>query len=335
MKKDTKLGKRQSLFKALQMTALRTTNKKEKPTPTITNTTKTKTTKLNAKLLPTCDTKPTKTKRLISNPQDLKQKISLGKYDDEKNDFDITLHQLRDNITEEYKNLQHFNMTEAIRNIKAAPYDLLTETPWKFERTREAAEFNTRRLQEFSFDTNAATQTPVNTILSYGAEFRPISILEPLLSKHPDWDRMKHIIINGVEYPLRPIDNKTRLADIKAMLQRGNHQSTATPENKKALTKAMDKEVRQQWAIPIHIDCITDILESSVTPLGVAVQWSINEENERILKRRTTHDCTFPGPSGLSCNKRVIEELLEPCTYGHALKRFLHGIHAIRRRHPT
>jgi hypothetical protein len=146
---------------------------------------------------------------------------------------------------------------------------------------------------------------------------------------------MKSIIENGVEYPLSPIDNDTCLSDIDAMIRRGNHQSTTTPENNLALKKAIDKEVTHQWAIPLVPHCIKKIPDSSVTPLGVAVQWTINEDNERILKRRTTHDCTFPGPSRLSCNKRVIEDLLEPCTYGHALKRFLHGIHSIRRRHPT
>ena len=53
------------------------------------------------------------------------------------------------------------------------------------------------------------------------------------------------------------------------------------------------------------------------------------------MKRRTTHDCTFPGPSGLSCNIRTISESLEPCMFGFALKRILYGIHNMRFRHPS
>jgi hypothetical protein len=180
-----------------------------------------------------------------------------------------------------------------------------------------------------------ATQSPTNTIVSYGSEFRPVTLLEPLLHRHHNWPLMRDIVTNGVRYPLRPIADDVRKADITAMLHRGNHQSTVLPENKAALTKAINKEVLHQWAIPIEPSCILAIPGASVTPLGVAVQWTINEDNVRVRKRRTTHDCSFPGPSGLSCNKRVIEELLEPCIYGHALKRLLHGIHHIRRRHPN
>jgi hypothetical protein len=133
----------------------------------------------------------------------------------------------------------------------------------------EAATFNSQRLLEFKFDVEAATQQPQNTILLYGAEFRPTKLLEPLLQNHPNWKQMKSIIENGVEYPLSPIDNDTRLSDIDTMIMRGNHQSTTTPENKLALTKAIDKEVNHQWAIPLVPSCIKKIPDSSVTPLGV------------------------------------------------------------------
>jgi hypothetical protein len=118
------------------------------------------------------------------------------------------------------------------------------------------------------------------------------------------------------------------------MIKRGNHQSTKPSENAKALEKAFNKEIKAQWAIPFTTSVVKMIPGASITPLGVATQWTVNADNERIKKRRTTHDCTFPGTSGNSCNLRVIPELLEECKYGHALKRFLHGIHNIRYRHP-
>lgn len=69
------------------------------------------------------------------------------------------------------------------------------------------------------------------------------------------------------------------------MIQRSNHKSTKVPKNKAALTKAINKEVRHQWAIPLTPECIKLIPGASVTPLRVAVQWTINKNNVRMQKR--------------------------------------------------
>jgi hypothetical protein len=251
------------------------------------------------------------------------------------NIFNMSLHQLRDNLEIERPNLRYFNMVDTIRLIRMTPTPAFNDAPWSFRRTKEAAINNTERLRKNNFNMDAATQNPTNTILSYGTEFREPPTLAPLLHRHPQWPNMRDIMTKGVEYPLRPIPESDRLSDIAALQTRGNHKSATTKENRAALTKALNKEVQHRWAIPLLPDCIPQIPGASITPLGVAVQWSINEENERIIKRRTTHDCTFPGPSGMSCNKRVIEDLLDDCTYGHALRRFLHGIHDMRRQHPN
>ena len=72
-----------------------------------------------------------------------------------------------------------------------------------------------------------------------------------------------------------------------------------------------------------------------VVPLGVAEKFSINEKGERYIKIRVIHDCSFPGPSGLSVNNRFQQESLQPCFYGFCLLRILHMISAIRSRWPT
>jgi hypothetical protein len=179
------------------------------------------------------------------------------------------------------------------------------------------------------------TQNTAHTVLSYGSEFKPSHIIAPLLQLHHHWPKIKDIIDKGMSYPLRDITEEERTADIKFMLARGNHKSAQLDSGEAALNKAFDKEVKYQWAIPIQPHCVKYIPGTSVTPLGVATQWSINAQNERIIKRQTTHDCTFPGPSGQSCNNRVIKEFVDDCTYGHAFRRFLHGIHNIRRLHPN
>ena len=219
--------------------------------------------------------------------------------------------------------------------ILEIPYPPIQKSPWAFERSEAAATKNSDLLKSHAYNAEAATQTPNNTILSYGAEFRPIQGLDLLLRHHPQWQKIRDIITKGVTYPLKPLTEEDRLHDIDTLIQRGNHKSAKITENKAALEKAFDKEVKYSWALPITPDCIKLIPGACVTPLGVAVQWSIDAQNQRIQKRRTTHDCTFPGPSGNSCNHRVIKELLDECQYGHAFKRFLHGIHNMRRRHPS
>lgn len=228
------------------------------------------------------------------------------------------------------------DIPSTIRHILKETYPPLNKSPFIFDRTTKAATHNSLLLEQFNFDVDKATQSTPNTILSYGAEFRPPSTIEPLLRLHPNWNKVKDIITNGVKYPMNPIDDDQRKEDIDRLLERGNHKSALTKENAAALNKAFDKEVKFNWAIPILPHCIKLIKDACLTPLGVAVQWSINAKNERILKRRVTHDCSFVGPaSNTSPNSRVISDLLEPCEYGHAFRRFIHGIHDIRRRHPS
>ena len=227
------------------------------------------------------------------------------------------------------------SLPEIINKILKTPSTPIQPNPWTFEMSTRAATANSMRLLELNFDMETATQQPQNTILTYGSEFRHINVIAPILQHHPNWNLIKDIITKGASYPLRDISEKDRLEDITFHLDRGNHQSSILKENKLALFKSFKKEVDNQWAIPLTPSIIKLIPGASITPLGVAVQWSINARGERILKRRTTHDCSFPGPSGESCNLRVHKEDIPACQFGHALRRFLHGLSDIRRRHPN
>ena len=70
-------------------------------------------------------------------------------------------------------------------------------------------------------------------------------------------------------------------------------------------------------------------------PLGVAEQFSINEKGGRYIKRRVTHDCSFPVTSGLSVNNQVQQESLQSFVYGFCLLRILHMISEMRNKCPT
>ena len=260
--------------------------------------------------------------------------LKLGKYTN-KQILKVSQHCLKEHIEHEIQNLKELDLPAIISIILQTTQTPLQPSNWLFERTHEAATHNTNILKSFNYNTDLATQNTQNTILSYGSEFRHWSTLEPLLKHHQHWPTIKTIITEGASYPLSPISEEDRLSDIQYMIERGNHKSAEIDTNKTALNKVFSKEVDHHWSIPLLPSCIPLIPGASVTPLGVATQWSIDDNNNRIVKNRPTHDCTFPGPSGLSCNLRVIKDQLDECMYGHALTRFITGIHAMRLRHPN
>ena len=75
--------------------------------------------------------------------------------------------------------------------------------------------------------------------------------------------------------------------------------------NSSALEKTIRKEVDRVWSLPLTIGFIQNTKNAGVVPLGVAEQFSINENGERYIIQCVTHDCSFPGPSGLSVKNRV------------------------------
>ena len=86
--------------------------------------------------------------------------------------------------------------------------------------------------------------------------------------------------------------------------------------------------------IPVTIDCLRQIKHARVIPIEVHPQWSIDDKGNRKMKRRVTHDCTFPPPSGHSINNDMADDLLDECIYGQCFRRVLHGIHSMRFRYP-
>ena len=89
------------------------------------------------------------------------------------------------------------------------------------------------------------------------------------------------------------------------MILRGNHKSSRSVLNAAALNKTIRKEIDHGLELPLTILSLQSIKNAGVVPLGVAEQFSINEKRERYIKIRVTHDCSLPGPSGISVNNRV------------------------------
>ena len=226
-------------------------------------------------------------------------------------------------------------LMRTIARIISTPCRKLADSPFKFERTYEAAQHNSRIILDNGGDLETLLSSLSYSFTHYGSEFRAVDLLEELLSSNNKWSDLKLIVNKGVDYEMDEINEEDRKMDIDFHLDRGNHKSASTDKGLKTINQAFDKEVSLGWQIPILPDSIKNIKGACVTPLGIATQWTINAKNERIVKERVTHDCTFPGPSGLSANIRVPDELLDPCIYGFALKRLSHEAHQMRYRHKT
>ena len=100
------------------------------------------------------------------------------------------------------------------------------------------------------------------------------------------------------------------------MLLRGNHKLERSELNTAALEKEIDKEVEQRWALLLTVESTHCIKNEGVVPLGVSEKLSINEKIEHYTKICVTQKCSLLGPSGLSINKRVLRDKIQPCFYG-------------------
>ena len=114
------------------------------------------------------------------------------------------------------------------------------------------------------------------------------------------------------------------------MVTRGNHKSTTNKDNSAALHKGYLKEIKHGWLIPITVDSVYKIKNAMVLPLGIVSQQTLDIHGHRTIKRRITHNCSFPAPSGHSMNIDTNADLLDECIYGLCLHRILHEIHQQR-----
>ena len=222
-----------------------------------------------------------------------------------------------------------------MKSIAQSEVQAPKDCPLKFEFSEEAAVHNTALLAEVDYDLGRFIESHPGTTISPGSELRPLSQLQPLLRHHPMFDRFASNLTNGIDYPLNEIDDASRLANVEATIQRGNHKSAMSSENQPHVTKSMEGDVKLGYAIPIKVESIKHFPEAEVYPIGVQDQMTINELGEIIPKKRVTHDLSHNRASGESINQRVIEEELPEIIYGHSLLRFIHLIHFIRWLHPN
>jgi hypothetical protein len=101
----------------------------------------------------------------------------------------------------------------------------LQPTSFKFEWTTTAAQHNLDLLAAHHYDLGRAIAAQPGSIMTPGAEFCPILLLRPICGNHPLWHLVEEWLSSEVTFPTSPIADAERIADLHAMIARGNHQS--------------------------------------------------------------------------------------------------------------
>ena len=207
--------------------------------------------------------------------------------------------------------------------------------PFIFEPTHDAAELNKITLKSYDNHLGKAIGDHPGSHISYGSEFRPLSQLVPLLSCHRYWNKFSDLLTSGSRYALQQRKDSDRSLDLAFFHDYRNHKSASTSTGAQLAMDLITGDVAMRRALPIPIDYIDTIIGSELCPLGIAKQYTISPEGEIIEKHRACHDHTFAGPSQSSMNLRTIKDQLEPCQYGHCLRRIVNYIVHLRHQHPT
>ena len=95
----------------------------------------------------------------------------------------------------------------------------------RFELTQEAAQYNMSLVQAHNSSIHEYLWSQKDTYIYFGSEFRVLMVLENLLGHHPNWRKVKQILLNGSDWPLTPISESDRLAENRELIERGNHKS--------------------------------------------------------------------------------------------------------------
>jgi hypothetical protein len=220
-----------------------------------------------------------------------------------------------------------------ISEIVSIPSETPAISPFIFEISQKAADYNMQVLKNYNNDISEMLNDHQHTILKHGSEFRHPNLLEKLFLHHHKWTKIHSLITKGSNWPLSSVPEDIRHAKNKELIERGNHQSAII--HFKPLMDILSKEVSQGWMVPIPTACIPSIKNSEVAPVGIALQWQAHEDGSRSPKFRLTHDQSFEASVGESVNKRVEKEKLDELHYGHCLSRILHYIISLRISFPS
>ena len=138
---------------------------------------------------------------------------------------------------------------------------------------------------------------------------------------HPNWNRMKKILSEGLEWFMDNLDPESRLLDLEDAIAFVNHKGAT--KNEDLLKKLVEKDVKYGYGLVLPLDKIKLIPGVLMAPMNIMNQNTINETGQIIGKDRLTHNQSYKWGSGTSVNNRVQKEELLPCIFGACIKQII------------
>jgi hypothetical protein len=214
------------------------------------------------------------------------------------------------------------NLIKIIRAIKTIPPQQPTPPEFTFEVTCEAAERNYMLLMHKHKGSLAASlESQRDSTVGYGSEFRDEATLYHLFARHPTWNWMTPILRNGSKWPLEPLNEDSRRADVDEALAFGNHKGALLqPE---LLKQLVSEDVHYRYCLPLPLRKATKIPNIPITPMNIQKQNTINEFGRIVPKDCLTQDQSLEWSSGTSVNKQAITEELLPCMFGSCIRQIV------------
>ncbi|KAL7562871.1 hypothetical protein ACA910_000249 [Epithemia clementina (nom. ined.)] len=224
--------------------------------------------------------------------------------------------------------------SDLFASILASAQPTPSKPPFQFILSCEADETNSAVIANHHYNIQEVINAPPGSTISPGSEFRPVATLQRLFSEHPFWPKAKQILTDGARYHITTtIPESMRLQENDAILAYGNHASaTKRPD---ALTEGFVKDTEAGYSIPLSVECARKIVNSRISPIGVAQHAGIDEKGEIVLKDRLAHDQSFSLGFAPSINELVDDTNQIDLVFGWCLERIIHQIVALRILHPS
>jgi hypothetical protein len=228
---------------------------------------------------------------------------------------------------------QRKSVSAIIADLLAIPSETPGPTKFQFHLDHASAIHNGKILEAHNFSLASAIESDGNSPLRFGSEFRPVSVLEPLLGIHPLWERIKALLLEGSHFSADPLPADECVQQVEAALAYGNHKGAVKAPDK--LFDLLDDDVTHGFNMPLPLSMVRKIPGLLMSPMNIARQNTIDELGNIVPKDRLTHDHSMEFQPQSSVNSRSRLEDHEPCHFGHALNRFFHILVHLRLKHPT
>jgi hypothetical protein len=162
-----------------------------------------------------------------------------------------------------------------------------TPPKFSFKLKNKAAKKNYLVLMhKYRGNLTALLESQRNSPVGYCLEFHNKDTLPHLFARHPNWNRMTQILQNGSEWPLEPLNEDSRCADINKALAFGNHNGALMqPE---LLKKLVSKDIHFGYCLPLPLTIATNIPDILIAPMNIQKQNTIDEHGRSVPKDRLT-----------------------------------------------